>query len=580
MKELMIGNMAIARGAYEAGVTVATAYPGTPSTEIVSSIAAFPGVYAEWAPNEKVALEVGAGASIAGARTLVAMKHVGVNVAADPLYSFSYTGVTGGLVIVSADDPGLHSSQNEQDNRGYGRFAKMPVIEPSDSQEALDYTKLAFEISEQFDTMVMLRITMRLAHSQTMVETGERQDVPLKPYKKNASKYVMLPGFAKARHVEVEKSLQQLQEYAETTPLNRMELNDTSLGIITSGVPYQYVKEAFPNASILKLGLVNPLPKELIKLFAAKVDKLVVVEELEPVIEEQVKSWGIEVIGKDQLTLLGEYSAEYLEQKLGGAAEPVGFNLEKEVPARPPLLCAGCPHRGVFYVLRKMRLVVAGDIGCYTLGAISPLEGMDTCICMGASIGTAMGMEKARGPEFAAKTVAVIGDSTFVHSGITGLIDVVYNGGTSTVMILDNDTTAMTGHQDHPATGVTITKKPTKKLDIEAVVRAIGVEHLRVVDPLKIDELEAVLKEELARREPSVIICKRPCVLLGSAPKPTHKIYVDTELCNGCKSCIRVGCTGVSFIDEDKKAQINASCIACGLCEQVCKFDAIKQVEV
>ena len=580
MKKLMIGNAAIARGAYEAGATVATAYPGTPSTEIVNGIAEYPDVYAEWAPNEKVALEVGAGASIAGARTLVAMKHVGVNVAADPLYSFSYMGVNGGLVIVSADDPGLHSSQNEQDNRGYGRFAKMPVIEPADSQEALDYTKLAFAISEQFDTMVMLRITMRLAHSQTMVEIRERQEVPLKPYKKNAAKYVMLPGFAKLRHVEVEKSLRQLEEYAETTPLNRIELNDTSLGIITSGVPYQYVKEAFPNASLLKLGMVNPLPKQLIKSFAAKVDKLVVVEELEPVIEEQVRSWGIEVVGKEQFTLLGEYSAEYLKQKLAGAAEPKGFNLEKEIPARPPLLCAGCPHRGVFHVLRKMRLVVAGDIGCYTLGAISPLEAMDTCICMGASIGAAMGMEKARGPEFAAKTVAVIGDSTFVHSGITGLIDVVYNGGTSTVMILDNDTTAMTGHQDHPATGVTITKKPTKKLDIEAIVRAIGIEHVRVVDPLRIEALEATLKEELARREPSVIICKRSCALLPGMPKPDHKLFVDTELCTGCKLCIRVGCTGVSFIDEDKKAQMNDGCVACGLCEQVCKFDAIKRVEV
>ncbi len=553
---------------------------GYPSTEIVSSFAEFPDVYAEWAPNEKVALEVGAGASIAGARTLVAMKHVGINVAADPLYSFSYTGVNGGLVIVSADDPGLHSSQNEQDNRGYGRFAKMPVIEPSDSQEALDFTKLAFEISEQFDTMVMLRITMRLAHSQTMVEVGEKQDVPLKEYKKNAAKYVMLPGFAKGRHVEVEKSFEQLRVYAETTPLNRIEMNDPSLGIITSGVPYQYVKEAFPQASVLKLGLVNPLPQELIKSFASQVDKLVVVEELEPVIEEQVKSWGIQVSGKEQLTLLGEYSAEYLQQQLGGVPLPEGFNLDKQVPARPPLLCAGCPHRGVFHVLHKMRLVVAGDIGCYTLGAIAPLQGMDTCICMGASIGTAMGMEKARGPEFAAKTVAVIGDSTFVHSGITGLIDVVYNGGTSTVLILDNDTTAMTGHQDHPATGVTITKQPTNKLDIEALVKAIGVKNLRVVDPLKIDELELALKEELARREPSVIICKRPCVLLPGTPKPDHKIYVDAELCTGCKSCIRVGCTGVTFLDEEKVAQINDGCIACGLCEQVCKFDAIKWMEV
>ncbi len=580
MKKLLIGNEAIARGAYEAGVTVATAYPGTPSTEIVSTMAEFPNVYAEWAPNEKVALEVGIGASIAGARTLVAMKHVGVNVAADPLYTFSYTGVNGGLVIISADDPGMHSSQNEQDNRGYGRFAKLPVIEPADSQEALDYTRMAFDISEQFDTPVMLRLTMRLSHSQTMVETGERQEIELKPYKKNAPKYVMLPGFARGRHVEVEKRMRQLEQYAETTPLNSAEINDTKIGFITSGVPYQYVKEAFPDASVLKLGLVNPLPKELIKSFAAQVNKLVVVEELEPVIEEQIKAMGIDVIGKEKFTLLGEYSAEYLQQKLSSVSEPEGFNLDKEIPARPPLLCAGCPHRGTFHVLRKMRLVVAGDIGCYTLGAISPLEGMDTCICMGASIGTAMGMEKARGQEFAAKTVAVIGDSTFVHSGITGLLDVVYNGGTSTVLILDNDTTAMTGHQDHPATGLTITRQPTKKLDIEKLVRAIGVEHVRVVDPLQIDELEAVLKEELARREPSVIICKRPCALLSTVPKPTYKLYVDTTKCNGCKLCIRVGCTGVSFIDEDKKAHMNQGCIACGLCEQVCKFDAIKRMEV
>lgn len=580
MKKLMMGNAAIARGAYEAGVTVATAYPGTPSTEIVSGIAEYPDVYAEWAPNEKVALEVGAGASIAGARTLVVMKHVGVNVAADPLYSFSYMGVNGGLVIVSADDPGLHSSQNEQDNRGYGRFAKMPVIEPSDSQEALDFTRLAFEISEQFDTLVMLRTTMRLAHSQTMVESGARQELSLKPYKKNAAKYVMLPGNAKLRHQEVEKSMLQLAEYAETTPLNRIEMNDTSMGFITSGIAYQYVKEAFPNASVLKLGMVNPLPKELIKSFATQVDKLVVVEELEPVIEEQVRSWGIEVIGKDQFTLMGEYSAEFLKQKLTGAAEPESFNLSQEIPGRPPLLCAGCPHRGVFHVLRKMRLVVSGDIGCYTLGAISPLEAMDTSICMGASIGTALGMEKARGPEFAAQTVAVIGDSTFVHSGITGLIDVVYNGGTSTVLILDNSTTAMTGHQDHPATGVTIRNEPAPKLDLEAVVRAVGIKHVRTVDPLQIDELTAILKEELARREPSVIICRRPCALLPGIPQPSYKLVVEPELCTGCKLCIRVGCTGVSFIDEEKKAVMNDSCVACGLCTQVCKFDAIKQVEV
>ncbi len=579
MKKLLIGNDAIARGAYEAGATVATAYPGTPSTEIVDQFAQHDDVYAEWAPNEKVALEVGIGASIAGARTLVAMKHVGVNVAADPLYTFAYTGVNGGLVIVSADDPGMHSSQNEQDNRGYGRFAKIPVIEPSDSQEALDFTRMAFKLSEEYDTPVMLRITTRLAHSQTLVEEGERQAPVLKEYKKDAPKFVMLPAYARARHVEVEKRMIALKEYVENSPLNKIEWNSKEIGIITSGVPYQYVKEVLPDASVLKLGMVNPLPQKLITSFASQVKRLVVVEELEPVIEEQVRSWGIDVEGKENFTLLGEYSPEYLEERLANGQPVKGFGLNEEVPARPPLLCPGCPHRGVFHTLRKMRLTVTGDIGCYTLGALSPLQGMDTCICMGASIGTAMGMEKARGEEFASKTVAVIGDSTFVHSGITGLIDIVYNQGTSTIIILDNDTTAMTGHQDHPATGVTIKKEPTRKLDLEALVRAIGVEHVRTVDPLQVNELQSVLKEELARREPSVIITKRPCALLKKAP-PSYVLQVDEELCNGCKVCIRVGCTGIVFDDETKKASIHSSCVACGLCEQICKFDAIKQVEV
>lgn len=579
MKKLLIGNAAIARGAYEAGATVATAYPGTPSTEIITNFAQNKGVYAEWAPNEKVALEVAIGSSIAGARTMVSMKHVGVNVAADPLYTFAYTGVNGGLVIVSADDPGMHSSQNEQDNRGYGRFAKMPVLEPSDSQEALDFTRLAFDISEEFDAPVMLRITTRLAHSQTLVEEGVPNAPVLKEYKKNAPKFVMLPAYARARHVEVEKRMKNLADYAETSPLNTIEWGDKSIGIITSGVPYQYVKEAMPDASVLKLGMVNPLPQKLIQSFAEQVDRLIIVEELEPVIEEQVKSWGIKAEGKEIFTLIGEYSTEYLEEKLLGKPAPAGFGLDKEVPGRPPLLCPGCPHRGVFHTLHKMKLVVTGDIGCYTLGALSPLEGMDTCICMGASIGTAMGMEKARGPEFASKTVAVIGDSTFVHSGITGLIDIVYNQGSSTIIILDNDTTAMTGHQDHPATGVTIQKQPTKKLNLEALVKAIGVEHVRTVDPLRLTDLENAVKEELARREPSVIIAKRPCVMLGKV-KATRTIAVDPELCTGCKSCVRVGCTGISFNEAEKKAEINPGCIACGVCEQVCKFDAIKQVEV
>ncbi|MEN6349848.1 MAG: indolepyruvate ferredoxin oxidoreductase subunit alpha [Syntrophomonas sp.] len=576
MKKLMIGNDAIARGAYEAGATVAAAYPGTPSTEIVSSFARFEGVYGEWAPNEKVAMEVGAGASIGGARTLVAMKHVGVNVAADPLYTFAYTGVNGGLVLISADDPGMHSSQNEQDNRGYGRFAKLLVIEPSDSQEAKDFTRQAFELSEEYDTPVMLRITTRLAHSQTMVELGEKTDFGLKEYKKNAAKYVMLPGFARGRHVEVEKRMLALKEYAESTDLNRIEWGDKSLGIITSGVAYQYVREVLPDVSVLKLGMVNPLPEKLIRSFAGGVQRLVVVEELEPVIEEQVKAWGIKVEGKELFTLLGEYSPEMIEERLGGVKSGEGYGLEKEIPARPPLMCPGCPHRGVFYTLNKMKLTVMGDIGCYTLGALSPLEGIDACICMGASIGTAMGMEKARGQDFASNVVAVIGDSTFVHSGITPLIDVVYNQGTSTVLILDNDTTAMTGHQDHPATGVTITSQPTVKLDLEGLVKAVGIKNVRVVDPLKLDELKAALEEELARREPSVIICKRPCALLGKTPVKQH-YYVDNELCKGCKLCLKLGCTGVYFLDDEKKAVMNPNtCVSCGLCPQVCVFDAVK----
>ncbi len=578
MRRLMIGNEAIARGAYEAGVTVATAYPGTPSTEIVSNLAEFKDVYAEWAPNEKVAMEVGIGASIGGARTLVAMKHVGVNVAADPLYTFAYTGVNGGLVFISADDPGMHSSQNEQDNRGYGRFAKVPVIEPSDSQEAKDFTKKAFNISEKFDTPVMLRVTTRLSHSQTLVDEGERDEGGVKDYKKNPAKYVMLPGFARARHSEVEKRMLELKEYSENTELNRIEWGDKRLGIITSGVVYQYVKEVLPDVSILKLGMVNPLPEKLIASFAKEVDKLVIIEELEPVIEEQVKAWGIKVEGKNLFSLLGEYSPEIIEQCL--AAESVtSFGLEKEIPARPPLMCPGCPHRGVFYTLNKMKLTVMGDIGCYTLGALAPLNGMDATICMGASIGTALGMEKARGEEFAGKVVAVIGDSTFVHSGITPLIDIVYNQGTSTVMILDNATTAMTGHQEHPATGVTIKNQPTKKLDIEALVRAIGIKNVKVVDPLNLSDLQKALEEELARREPSVIIARRPCALLSKTPADVE-YYVDSDLCTGCKMCIKVGCTGIYYLEDEKKAVINTNtCVNCGLCSQVCKFDAIKIVE-
>ncbi len=576
LKKLLIGNQAIARGAYEAGVKVAAAYPGTPSTEIVENFSRFPGVYAEWAPNEKVALEVGFGASLGGARTLVTMKHVGVNVAADPLFTMGYTGVTGGLVLVSADDPGMHSSQNEQDNRGYGKFAKLLVIEPSDSQEALDYTREAYGLSEEFDTPVMLRVTTRLCHSQSLVDEGEPQEVPLKDYVKNEAKYVMLPGFARLRHVEVEKRMARLRDYVETSPLNRVEWGDRSIGIITSGIPYQYVKETMPEASVLKLATVNPLPEKLIRDFAAGVDKLYVIEELEPVIEDQVKAWGIDVIGKSVLPVIGEYSPEMLEQVLKGSFAEAGGCLAESIPPRPPLLCPGCPHRGVFHVLNRKKIRVAGDIGCYTLGALKPLGAMDSTLCMGASIGTALGMEKARGPEWAQKTVAVIGDSTFVHSGITPLIDVVYNQGNTTVMILDNSTTAMTGHQDHPATGKTISQTPTAKLDLESLVKAVGIDRVRKVDPLDIESLEKILMEELKYPGPSVILAVRPCALIDKAKYPP--LIVDPEKCKACKLCIKIGCAGMYWVEAEKKAYINPDlCTGCGLCVQVCKFDAVAE---
>jgi len=580
LRQLMSGNEAIARGAYEAGVTVAAAYPGTPSTEIVSNLADYNGVYAEWSPNEKIALEVVMGASFGGARSLAAMKHVGVNVAADPLFTFAYTGVNGGCVVVSADDPGMHSSQNEQDNRGYGIFAKLPVIEPSDSQEAKDFTRLAFEISEQFDTPVILRGTTRLCHSQSLVELSERPDRPLKEYKKNSSKYVMLPVNARPRHVEVEKRMVRLKEYADQTELNRIEWGERSLGVITSGIVYQYLKEVMPEVSVLKLGLTNPLPEQTIREFAAQVERLVVLEELEPVIETQVKAWGIPVEGKDLFSNIGEYSPELIEARFLNPVRPQPPALQRDIPPRPPLLCPGCPHRGVFNTLRTMRVAVIGDIGCYTLGALPPLDAMDTMVDMGASISNALGIQKARGDEFARRSIAVIGDSTFVHSGITGLIDIVYNQGQTTVVILDNDTTAMTGHQEHPATGRTIKGAPTVRLDLEALCRAIGIKHIQVVDPLELDILKQTIKTELERPEPSVIIARRPCALL--VREPIRKRYVvDEDLCTGCRLCIRLGCTGIKWKEEERLAEFNHNnCISCGLCPQVCRFDAIKTVEV
>lgn len=582
VKKLFTGNEAIARGAWEAGVVVCSAYPGTPSTQITEHAAEYDEMYAEWSPNEKVALEVGIGASIAGGRAMVAMKHVGVNVAADPLFTFAYTGVNGGLVLVAADDPGMHSSQNEQDSRHFGRAAKVPVLEPSDSQEAKDFTKLAFDISENFDTPVLLRITTRVAHSQSLVELGERNGDVLKPYVKNAQKYVMIPAYARQRHVVVEDRLAQLQEYTETTPVNRIEWNDTKIGVITSGVQYQYVKEVLKDASILKLGMTFPLPRKLITEFAKKVDTLYVIEELEPFIEDHLKAWGIDVHGKDTFSVIGEILPETIIDQMGLTAEYTNTQrpaASSNIPARPPVLCAGCPHRGLFYILSKLKVTVAGDIGCYTLGSLAPLNAMDTTICMGASIGTAIGMEKARGKDFARKLIAVIGDSTFVHSGITGLIDAVYNKATTTTIILDNRTTGMTGHQQNPTTGFTLKGEPIKELDLVQLCKAIGVERVVVVDPFALEELEAVIKRELAAEEPSVIITQRVCALIDKNKDSMTPYTVDQEACIGCMRCMRLACPCI--IKEGKKVRINTTqCNGCGLCVNVCDSGAIMKVGV
>jgi len=577
MKELLTGNEAIARGAWEAGVVVCSAYPGTPSTEITENAAKYKEMYAEWSPNEKVALEVGAGASIAGGRVLVAMKHVGVNVAADPLFTLAYTGVNGGLVLVSADDPGMHSSQNEQDNRHFGRAAKIPVLEPADSQEAKDYTKLAFDLSETFDTPVMLRITTRVAHSQSLVELAERQEVGLKKYEKNALKYVMVPAHARRRHLDVEARLEKLKEYAETTPLNRIEWNNTKIGVITNGVTYQYVKETLKDVSILKLGMTFPLPRKLITEFADKVDTLYVIEELDPFIEDYVKSWGIPVHGKDTFSTIGELLPETIAETMG-ILPKVPAALEDSIPntpVRPPVLCPGCPHRGLFYVLNKLKVTVAGDIGCYTLGSLAPLNAIDTTICMGASIGAAIGMEKARGKDFARNLVAVIGDSTFIHSGITGLVNVVYNKATTTTIILDNRTTGMTGHQDNPATGTTLKGEAIKEVDMVLLAKAIGVERVVVVDPFDLAELENVIKTELAAEEPSVIITKRKCALIEKN-KETYPCFVAAEACTGCMRCMKLGCP--CLVKEGKKVRINSTqCVGCELCMDVCNSGAIRK---
>lgn len=575
-KKIMLGNEAIARGAFEAGVKVSSAYPGTPSTEISENIVKYPEIYAEWAPNEKVAMEVAIGASISGVRAMASMKHVGVNVAADPLYTISYCGVNGGLVLVAADDPGLYSSQNEQDTRCVARAAMVPVLEPSDSQEAKDFMKYAFDLSEKYDTPVILRTTTRLAHSQGQVTLEDRCEPIDMEYTRNPAKYVMMPGNAKPRHVYVEQRLKAMAEDGCTMPINKMEIKDTKIGFITSGIAYQYVKEVCPDASVLKLGMVHPLPKKLIEEFASKVDILYIFEELEPVFEEQIKAWGIPCIGKEIFTVQGEYSANMLRKAV--LKEEVSSKTPAQVPARPPILCPGCPHRSVFSVLNKLKIHAAGDIGCYTLGAVAPLSVVDTTICMGASISTLHGMEKAKGKDYIKNWVAVIGDSTFMHTGVNSLINMVYNQGTGTVMILDNSTTGMTGHQDHAATGKTLMGEEVLAINIPELCRSLGIKNVIEVSAFDTAELERVVKEEVAKDEVSVIITKAPCVLLSK--QKTKVCRPLPEKCKKCGMCLRPGCPALTKNPDGTITIDTTMCNGCGLCAGLCKFDAIEQVEV
>ena len=574
-KVIMLGNEAIARGAYEAGVKVSSAYPGTPSTEISEYLVQYrDDVYEEWAPNEKVATEVAVGASLAGVRSMACMKHVGLNVAADPLYSVSYMGVTGGLGIVVADDPGLYSSQNEQDTRMVARAAQIPVIEPSDSAEAKDYFKIAFELSEKFDRPFIFRTTTRLAHSQGLVELQDRVVPEDKVYEKNIQKNVMMPGNAKIRHIEIEKRNLELAEAADTLPINRVEMNDTKIGVITSGIPYQYVKEAMPEASVLKLGMVNPLPRKLIEDFASKVDTLYIVEELDPVIEEQVKSWGINAIGKEILTVQGEYSANMLRKAI--LKQDLDIKEPAAAPGRPPILCPGCPHRSVFYTLNKLKMHAAGDIGCYTLGAVAPLSVIDTTMCMGSSISTLHGMEKAKGKDYIKNWVAVIGDSTFMHTGVNSLMNMVYNKATGTVIILDNSTTGMTGHQDHAATGKTLQGDPTYAISIPGICKAMGIKNVYEINAFDLPLLEKTIKEEVAKDEISVIITKTPCVLLDKRKKPLYVAHEDK--CKKCGMCMKPGCPAMTKNADGTIHIDDTMCTGCGLCKDLCKFDAIELV--
>ena len=577
MKELMLGNAAVARGLYEAGCQVVSSYPGTPSTEITEECAKYDEIYCEWAPNEKVAVEVAFGASLAGKRSFAAMKHVGLNVAADPVFTMSYTGVKGGFVIGVADDPAMHSSQNEQDSRHYAKAAKLPMLEPSDSAESLEYAKLAMELSEKYDTPVLLKMCTRVSHSQSVVETGERVVPEVAPYEKNAQKNVMLPANARKRHPLVEQRMADLVDFAEKTEINRIEMGSTKLGIITDSTSYQYAKEVMgDDASILKLGMIWPLPEQKIRDFAAKVERLIVIEELDPFIEEHCKMLGLKVEGKSIFPVLGEFSQNLVAEKLGRPVD-AGKKLDEPIPERPPVMCPGCPHRGLFHILAKNKCTVMGDIGCYTLGAAPPLSSIDCCTCMGGSVSSIHGFNKAMGPEGEKKTVAVIGDSTFMHSGMTGLANIAYNQSNSTVIILDNSITGMTGHQQNPTTGYNIKGEPAGKVDLEALCHAMGIRRVVVVDPYDLAACNQAVKEELAAEEPSVIISRRPCILLKSV-KPQPALRVSADKCIGCKSCMKIGCPAISF--RDGKAVIDhTTCMGCGVCQQLCPVSAIEKPE-
>lgn len=577
MKELLLGNEAVAQGLYEAGVKVVSSYPGTPSTEITEAASKFDEIFCEWAPNEKVAAEVAAGASFGGTRSFCGMKHVGLNVAADPLFTMSYIGVNGGMVFGVADDPGLHSSQNEQDSRNYAIAAKLPMLEPSDSAECRDFTKLAYSLSEEYDTPVMLRLTTRVSHSRSIVEPGQRQEVALKPYIKNPAKNVMLPAFAKPKHVTVEERTKKLTLWAESCDINKIEDNHSKTGVICAGIVYQYAKEALGDTvSYLKLGMVNPLPAELIKKFAASVDKLYVIEELDDVIETFCRKNGIAVIGKDVFPRCGEFSQNII-RKCMLHTEPEVLSVKEDVPVRPPVMCCGCPHRGLFFALKRAKVFVSGDIGCYTLGASAPLSAIDTCVCMGASVSGLHGFNKARGAEAEKKSVAVIGDSTFIHSGITGLIDIAYNRSNSVVVILDNSITGMTGHQQNPTTGYTIKGDPTSAVNLEALCKSVGISRVRVCDPYNLEETQTVLKEELEADGPSVIISRRPCALLKYV-KHKPSLIVKEEKCVGCRACLSIGCPAISM--KNGKASIDhTQCVGCGVCTTLCAKGAITTEE-